>query len=297
MTDKQLIKIAKEVPMEAVLEDLGFQIFKAGRRSKTVCPFHSEKTASAVVGDRNVINCFGCGETADTIKLVMHVKGLDFKETVEYLNRLSSVASIPEKKVQVPASADENFKQALAKFRSIDNLKGRKVEPKVLNHLKDRGLINGIRHLKLNGYDIGVVDNNIAYKLNGFFIIRYPDNKANYGSPKFSAITVDKASKVLYVCEGITDALAVAEAGYNAVSLHSVENTDKFIARLQSSFKSKDFEYIIATDNDRAGLQAKEKLEAFFTQQNYNYKDCTLLRQSAYNDVGELYASEHKVML
>lgn len=50
------------------------------------CPFHSEKTPSFSVSEKEqFFHCFGCGASGDVIKFVMDHQGLDFIEAVKSL--------------------------------------------------------------------------------------------------------------------------------------------------------------------------------------------------------------------
>ena len=47
---------------------------RAGRTSKCLCPFHSEKTPSYVVyPDTESFYCFGCGAGGDVISFIMQM--------------------------------------------------------------------------------------------------------------------------------------------------------------------------------------------------------------------------------
>lgn len=59
---------------------------KAGANYKGLCPFHSEKTPSFMVNEeRQIFNCFGCGQKGDVIKFVQSYYKLDFMDAVEKL--------------------------------------------------------------------------------------------------------------------------------------------------------------------------------------------------------------------
>lgn len=61
---------------------------RAGRNFKACCPFHHEKTASFVVSpERQIYNCFGCGESGNAFKFLMRYERMDFPEAVETLAR------------------------------------------------------------------------------------------------------------------------------------------------------------------------------------------------------------------
>lgn len=293
MITKEEIHAAKHIPMDLVLSDLGF---KRDKRGFYECPYHTEDTPSGKITPRsNLFYCFGCSTQKNNIELVMDAKGLTFPEAVAYLQRLDGATpsvvkeSLPSKTTK---SSGDIYREALAKYRPYESVKRRVAGKCIIEHLEERGLKNALKILKINGYGIGAIDGNIAYDLNGFFVVRYPNNKANLGSPKFSYLTVNKADPNLYICEGITDALAAAEMGYNSIVLHSVNNVPRLLERLKVSPKAKDFNYIIATDNDEMGLKAKGQLEVFFKEHDFNYKDYEALRASKYKDLGEFYKLE-----
>ena len=69
---------------------------RAGRNFKACCPFHHEKTASFVVSpERQIYNCFGCGESGNAFKFLMRYERMDFPEAVETLARKVGVI-LPE---------------------------------------------------------------------------------------------------------------------------------------------------------------------------------------------------------
>ena len=59
---------------------------RAGRTSKALCPFHSEKTPSFVIyPDNQSFYCFGCGKGGDVIRFIMEAEHLDYPEAVRFL--------------------------------------------------------------------------------------------------------------------------------------------------------------------------------------------------------------------
>lgn len=72
---EEMIERARQYPFEQLVE------IKKGFIS---CPFHNEKSSSFYIKN-NFGYCFGCQESADTIKYVMQVEGLTFIETVKRL--------------------------------------------------------------------------------------------------------------------------------------------------------------------------------------------------------------------
>jgi DNA primase len=90
------------------------------------CPFHTEKTASFHVRDREgVYKCFGCGAAGDVFKLCQQMEGVSFPEAVE---RLAGEAGLPmpqmspaeqqsadrsQKWLALMAEADKRYRAAL----------------------------------------------------------------------------------------------------------------------------------------------------------------------------------------
>ncbi|MDY0023984.1 MAG: DNA primase [Candidatus Izemoplasmatales bacterium] len=59
---------------------------QAGKNMKGLCPFHNEKTPSFFVSkERQLFNCFGCGEKGNVIQFVSKYKHLDYWDSVKFL--------------------------------------------------------------------------------------------------------------------------------------------------------------------------------------------------------------------
>lgn len=59
-----------------------------GRVQMALCPFHGEKTPSfALYPESSSYTCWGCGETGDTITLLMKLKRITFVEALEELKQ------------------------------------------------------------------------------------------------------------------------------------------------------------------------------------------------------------------
>lgn len=295
---KDKIKAAKQVPMSEVLNSLGVP----SKNGAYYCPYHTEKTPSGRILDRKkskydiyLFTCFGCGVNKNNIELVMDIMGLNFPEAVQYVLELSSAIEPVEKKVQATKTAEENYMETLKAFKP-HNARYRKGTKEMLeDHLKERRLNNAIKNLENNGYSIGITsygkEKQITYKLNDFFIKRGLDgNKYIMGNIKVTPLKVN-TSKTFVIVEGITDALAVAEMGYNALCLNGVGNTGLLTNLILEHEGLKEYHYIIGTDNDNAGLKAKDELTFFFTQHNVEWSDFQALRDNQqFKDIGELFA-------
>lgn len=89
-----------EVKMQINIVDVVGRVVelkKSGANYKGLCPFHSEKTPSFMVNEeKQIFNCFGCGEKGDVIKFVESYNKLPFVEAVESLCKEYGI-KIPEK--------------------------------------------------------------------------------------------------------------------------------------------------------------------------------------------------------
>ena len=126
---------------------------RAGRNFKACCPFHHEKTASFTVSpERQIYNCFGCGESGNAFKFLMRYERMDFPEAVETLARKAGV-TLPQSDFQgskVQGAVTELYKvnELAAEFYStnLNSLQG--AGPK--DYLLKRGItLETIKDLKL----------------------------------------------------------------------------------------------------------------------------------------------------
>ena len=71
-----------------------------------------------------------------------------------------------------------------------------------------------------------------------------------------------EADKTIYICEGFFDAVSIEEQNKKAISLNSTQNKTKLIDAIKENIETaKEYQYIIATDNDEAGQKVKEELQ------------------------------------
>src|SRR5580698_1797627 len=92
IADEIITEIRSRADIVAVIGQ-HVQLKKAGRSWKGLCPFHGEKTPSFnVMPEKGFFHCFGCHETGDVFKFVMHMEGKTFVEAVEQLGARFGVA-------------------------------------------------------------------------------------------------------------------------------------------------------------------------------------------------------------
>lgn len=113
---------------------------KAGANYKGLCPFHSEKTPSFMVNEeKQIFNCFGCGQKGDVIKFVQSYYKIPFMEAVEKLCNEYGI-KMPERRHSAPRKDYSRYYEINAKaarfFYNCLGIKGNKG----LAYLKSRGL-------------------------------------------------------------------------------------------------------------------------------------------------------------
>ena len=113
---------------------------KSGANYKGLCPFHSEKTPSFMVNEeKQIFNCFGCGEKGDVIKFVESYNKIPFIEAVDTLceeygiKKPERVSSQP--KIDYDHYYDINAKAARFFYNSLGTKNNRG-----LAYFKKRGL-------------------------------------------------------------------------------------------------------------------------------------------------------------
>ncbi|WP_405013431.1 DNA primase [Kitasatospora sp. NBC_01539] len=90
--DEDVQAVRSALPIDAVVGDYVQLVNGGGAQLKGVCPFHDEKSASFYVHPgKGVFNCFGCGESGDTISFLMKIEHCSFAEAVE---RMAAQAGI-----------------------------------------------------------------------------------------------------------------------------------------------------------------------------------------------------------
>ncbi len=113
----------------------------AGRTSKGLCPFHSEKSPSFVVySDTQSFYCFGCSAGGDAVTFLMKLENLTYMEAVEQLCRRAGM-QMPE----VESDGSERLRLRIAEINRIsarffyDTLYSPLGE-RAMSYLKDRAV-------------------------------------------------------------------------------------------------------------------------------------------------------------
>jgi len=85
-------KVLNATDIVELVSDHGIMLKKMGVNFKGLCPFHSENTPSFNVNSqRGFFHCFGCKASGDSIKFLMQIDRLSFKESVEELAKRAGI--------------------------------------------------------------------------------------------------------------------------------------------------------------------------------------------------------------
>lgn len=83
--DAFLMELRSRADIETIISSY-VNIKRAGRISKGLCPFHSEKTPSfTVYPDTQSYYCFGCGNGGDVVTFIKNIENLDYLDAVKFL--------------------------------------------------------------------------------------------------------------------------------------------------------------------------------------------------------------------
>ena len=226
--DRIDIEKLRSLPCEGVAQRLGFQV----KRHKTLCCFHPDHTPSLAF-KKNHFRCWSCGESGDTITLVMKVLHKDFPDACRWLadeNNIILTEYKPEDDrppKPFDASRYERFFERpwLSEEARRFLFEERRLDPRVvrwcrLTSWKDR---QGVPWLQIPYYNkegklIGVQNRNLVRGATPRF--RFPQGSqcGIYNLPVLNRL---KPGDELYITEGCSDCWAMLSAGHKAIAIPS----------------------------------------------------------------------------
>ena len=253
----------KELKESASLVDVVshyIKLKKDGSNYVGYCPFHSEKTPSfSISKNKNIFKCFGCGVSGNnSVEFVMQ------KEHLTYPLALEKVASIVGFTLE---------KESTEPIKPMPKLQ--KVSDRMVKYFESRGISNNtLLHFKITESE--EYFSNKKKNMNAICFNHYENNelvhiafragdksmKSTVNSKKiFYNIDAIRDTEDCIVCEGHIDCLSIFEAGFiNCVSVPNGSNSDlRCIDYSYQSFTNKK-KIILATDNDKSGIELREKL-------------------------------------
>lgn len=283
------------------------KIVAKDKYNRFICPFCGSGSyiyhTSAFCVDKEQLfyYCHRCGEHGDIFILVKKLYGLDrFWDQLQYLKRFYNCSenstNITKSKVlglkpittnvTVPQLKEEqcDYSSYFAKVHSnIENC----------NYWRQRGLsLEIVKRFKL-GFDpywnhpkskhLCHSPRLIIPTSNNSYLARdiRPEHELNINTRKFTKQKVGKVqifnknvffqrkSYLIFIVEGEIDALSIIELGFDAIALGSVSNVNALLQLLK--FKSCDKSFILALDNDRAGIDTTAKLTVELNKLEISY--------------------------
>lgn len=261
----------------------------------------------------------------DTIDIVRFNEGLNFRQAVEKVLKIDGynveriIEEDNERKDKTGTFKDgkEQYKWFINRVKDYNNLlklEGNELNYKELKQLQDdinENLNNRYLNYKkieealkfnkitLNGNyykdkNTGELITSIVYNISqgekfciqkGF--IKNSEGKKvkrNYGNPHYIEILNNK-NNILYITEGIEDALTFTQAGRNAISLNSTSNLNRFIEDIH---KYNNYHFIIALDKDKTGQEATLQLKEVLNKHNISYEDYKPLLDCKNEDIKDV---------
>lgn len=292
MNKDNLLATARSVNIEKILAYYGLRTNEYGQYS---CISHEDKHPSASVDkSRNKLHCFSCGNFYTTIDIVsvmesesnlrlcaqkvLEISNEKFELEIVKNNTKSSNTTNTKGKKKLTIQDRKNMLDSNKRYIVEDYLKSRSIDASVLKILEQNGCIYGADRYNQPTF--------IFEKYN-CCIIRHAQRDVNWVTGNNVPVTIacDRSNKRWYITEGLYDALSLVERGCNVICLNTVKNVEN----LKPLIKNKiNFTYIIAVDNDEAGLNAKDDLEKFFTENDMCYEIFEDLYKSEYKDINDM---------
>ena len=216
------------------------------------------------------VYCFGCGDSWELFKLIGEREGkFSFEEQVERARELygrerSDNRPIPVVKLQQTVENGPVTEEEKEKLREFVKESQKHLEETdyflrrgfSLEFAREQGVgYSPERHRLIVPTDEGYVARTVLPYDN---IPRYLNSKgANVSLAGKAALDQDKP---VFVVEGIFDALAIRQAGYEAISLNSTSNAKLLLDAVEKSEAKP--ELVIALDNDKTGRKTAMELKA-----------------------------------
>ena len=114
---------------------------QAGKNMKGLCPFHNEKTPSFFVSkERQIFNCFGCGEKGNVIQFISKYKRIEYHEAIQFLADKYGIEPDRKDSIKKNDSTERLYRiNELAKQFFSLQLLNLESGNDALNYLKSRG--------------------------------------------------------------------------------------------------------------------------------------------------------------
>ncbi len=247
------------------------------------CPFCNKGTRTphfAVYEASNSFNSFGCelnGVKGGTIiDYIMARENLDQKEAVKKLYQITNTpfeeakpTKAPTLEVAKPSRSQEELDQinkfcldGYDKMQNKDKLKeylaSRKISEDAISkyHLfVSKELVKGKEFVVIPIFEEGEATSFVGRNLDKTDAFRYRNSKGTTSlfNKQYLKKKAEQDNELLFICEGVFDAISIEEQGFKAISLNSTSNVSKFIGAVKKDLETaKLYKFVIATDTDEA---------------------------------------------
>ena len=276
ITDKQIEKVKTGIRCESLLTKSKGNLY--------CCAFcgsgtKKDKSGAVKVYPDNGWYCHACKKSGDSITLIMELQNLGFKDAVQYgLDLLGSgrdlTGGFKASEVKRPVNAD------FSHYYEFCN--GRLAYKEAISYLSKRGISYETANKLSVGYDpqsdpvnapgaygeiMHPVKRLIFPTKKNHYVARRIDGTSEYaklnnkgGSPGIFNQNALTESDVVFVSEGVFDALSYEEIGYHSIAINSTSNVDKLLSTVKETGSSALF--VISFDNDTNEDTAKRTREA-----------------------------------
>ncbi len=255
-----------------------------------------------------------CCNGGSIIDFMIEAEGLTQQEAIEKLYKINgtefkTVKSIKEEKKSIQKAEQKTNNEEIEKTKDfiLHEIQKKNIND-VMQVLSKRGISQEIAE-KYNIFVssqtgkprlyIPIIENKtpIAYvsrAIEKTDTQRYKNSKGEIIPFNRTYITEEtEAEKVIYLCEGIFDALSIEEMQKKAIALNSTSNVNKFIEYMKEHIQTASlYHYILCFDNDTAGEKATKEMQEALKELNIN---CTILYiPKDYKDINEWYVAVGK---
>lgn len=283
-------RISEGDALALVLSHYGFQYDRWQRKSKIVCPFHSDVNPSLNVDLKDGIwFCFGCGESGNAFKFVKMMERAKGKNDLSALQLYNSIlAGAADKDVHVVhARVTESHSKRQLYAEAYDYYHGlKKVKWDALDELnvEEQEALDYMESRGFSAETLVKCDARVTYRDSYSIIFPMLDNGKfkgwvsrtmdpllsqrrkylyNKGFSRASTVVGDYSNaRIVYVVEGYMDRLKLVQLGLdNVVAILGWKATDKQIEKL----KKAGVEVVVSVlDNDECGRKGTKWLSSNF---------------------------------
>lgn len=287
---------------------------------RCINPEHEDKNASCRYRDKsNRFKCYSCGKTGDILDAIQLFEGIQTKK--DAINRASTFFGIPlvdDGNGTTPTQTNHvsSFQGHQSKEPEQDKPWVRKLireaqeKIETCDYLASRGLtLDTAKRFGL-GYDpkcwylAGTFEDKpkafpalvIPSDVEGCFVLRRLDPEAKGGRYRKHGNTQvfnrkeledETDPRPVFIVEGEIDAMTIEQAGGRAVALSSASNVEQFLGLVRQGHTGR---FVIATDADKAGIDAGKRLADGLKAKGVRY------RQNKYFPDMEKDANENYLM-